>query len=100
MDTLADQSLTGQRAAMLTGNQLAAARRLAGIGTQADLATKAGVGRATVERAEQARDEMPNMRTDQLVQIIVALEAAGVEFYLAEGASLAGGLGMRLRRKP
>ena len=89
---------------MLSGNQIAAARRLAGIGSQEDLANLAnlanlaGVSRPTVERAEGAREAMPLMRTDQLVRIIRALEGAGVEFFLSPGASLAGGLGMRIKK--
>ena len=83
---------------VLSGNQIAAARRLAGIGSQEDLANLAGVSRPTVERAEGAREAMPLMRTDQLVRIIRALEGAGVEFFLQPGASLAGGLGMRIKK--
>ena len=84
---------------MLSGNQIAAARRLAGIGSQEDLANLAGVSRPTVERAEGAKETMPLMRTDQLVRIIRALEGAGVEFVLSPGASLAGGLGMRIKKR-
>ncbi len=83
---------------MLSGNQIAAARRLAGIGSQEDLANLAGVSRPTVERAEGAKETMPMMRTDQLVRIIRALEGKGVEFFLSPGASLAGGLGMRIKK--
>jgi transcriptional regulator with XRE-family HTH domain len=84
---------------VLSGNQIAAARRLTGIGSQEDLANLAGVSRPTVERAEGAREAMPMMRTDQLVRIIRALEGAGVEFFLSPGASLAGGLGMRIKKR-
>jgi len=82
---------------MLTGDQIAAARRLAGIRSQAELAIAAGVSRPTVERAEAARGLIPSMNTDALTRIIRALEAAGVEFYLDPGSSLAGGVGMRRR---
>jgi transcriptional regulator with XRE-family HTH domain len=82
---------------MLTGDQIAAARRLAGIRSQAELAVAAGVSRPTVERAEAARTLIPSMNADALTRIIRALEAAGVEFYLDAGASLAGGVGMRRR---
>jgi transcriptional regulator with XRE-family HTH domain len=81
---------------MLTGDQIAAARRLAGIRTQADLATAAGVSRPTVERAERAKGEIPGMGTGAMRKIIQALEAAGVTFHL-EGGSLAGNVGMRRR---
>jgi DNA-binding XRE family transcriptional regulator len=83
-------------AVMLTGNQIAAARRLAGFRTQADLATAAGVSRPTVERAEGAKAAIPGMGTAAMEAIVRALEAAGVQFYL-EGGSLAGGVGMRGR---
>ena len=86
-------------AVMLTGNQIAAARRLAGVGSQEDLARLAGVSRPTVERAEGAREALPPMRMDQMVRIVRALEAAGVEFFLPPGAPLAGGLGMRMKAR-
>ena len=86
---------------MLTGDQIRAARRLAGIPTQSDLAKLAGVGRATVERAEQSGASLPAMGVDAMAKIVGALEGAGVVFDLPAGASLAGGLGMRLaNRKP
>lgn len=85
--------------AMITGNQIAAARRLAGISSQAALADAAGVSRPTVERAEAARDAVPAMRTDQFVRIVRALEEAGVEFILPQGASLVGGVSIRMRSK-
>lgn len=82
---------------MLTGDQIAAGRRLAGIRSQAELAIAAGVSRPTVERAEAARGLIPSMNSDALARIVRALETAGLEFYLEAGSSLAGGLGMRLR---
>ena len=100
METLAVAVATPQGAPlMLTGDQIAAARRLAGIRTQADLAVAAGVSRPTVERAERARDIIPGMGTEAMTGIVRALEAAGIEFYLEHGASLAGGVGMRVRVK-
>jgi DNA-binding XRE family transcriptional regulator len=84
---------------MLTGNQIAAARRLAGIGSQEALARLAGVSRPTVERAEGAREALPAMRIDQMVRLVRALEGAGVEFFLPSGATLAGGLGMRMKAR-
>jgi transcriptional regulator with XRE-family HTH domain len=82
---------------MLTGDQIAAGRRLAGIRSQAELAVAAGVSRPTIERAEAARGLIPSMNADALSRIVRALEAAGVEFYLEAGSSLAGGVGMRRR---
>ncbi|WP_189042225.1 helix-turn-helix domain-containing protein [Aliidongia dinghuensis] len=84
---------------MLTGDQIAAARRLAGIRSQAELAALAGVSRPTVERAEAARHLIPSMNADAMARIIRALETAGIEFHLDGGASLAGDVGMR-RRSP
>jgi transcriptional regulator with XRE-family HTH domain len=82
---------------VLTGDQIAAARRLAGIRSQAELAAQAGVSRPTVERAEAARNLIPSMNADAMARIIRALEAAGIEFHLDGGASLAGDVGMRRR---
>lgn len=82
---------------MLTGDQIAAARKLAGIKTRDELAAKANVGVATVARAEAARAQVPGMNTEPLSKIIQALEAAGVEFFTREGGSLVGDVGMRLR---
>ena len=81
---------------MLTGDQVAAGRRLAGIRSQADLAALAGVSRPTVERAEAARALIPSMNCEAMVRIIRALESKGVVFYLSAGQTLAGGVGMRL----
>ena len=100
MEGLAVAGMPAQGAAvMLTGDQIAAARRLAGIRTQADLAAAAGVSRPTVERAEGAKGAIPGMGTAAMAAIVRALEAAGVEFHLDGGASLAGGVGMRLSAK-
>lgn len=82
---------------MLTGDQIAAGRRLAGIRSQAELAVMAGVSRPTVERAEAARALVPSMNCDAMARIIRALEAAGVVFSLSPGQSLAGGVGLGLR---
>jgi transcriptional regulator with XRE-family HTH domain len=82
---------------MLTGAQIAAARRLANIDSQLELARRAGVGRATVARAEAVGDEIPRMGTDAMVKIILVLERAGVVFQLDSG-SLAGAVSMKLRR--
>jgi hypothetical protein len=84
---------------LLTGNQIASARLLAGFRTQIIFAKAAGVFQTTVERAEAAGPDYPGMRTDVFVRLISALEAAGVEFYLPAGESLIGGLGFRRRGK-
>jgi len=80
---------------MLTGDQIAAARRLAGMRSQAELGVAAGVSRPTIERAEAARALVPSMNCEAMAKIIRALEAAGVVFFLRAGDSLAGGVGMR-----
>lgn len=82
---------------MLTGDQIAAARRLAGLRSQAELAAAAGVSRPTIERAEAARGLIPSMNCDAMARVIRALEAAGVVFFLRPGESLAGAVGMQLR---
>jgi transcriptional regulator with XRE-family HTH domain len=82
---------------MLTGDQIAAARRLAGFSSQRDFAAASGVSRPTVERAESARGALPNLRLEQMGKIIRSLEAAGIEFFLMPGSTLVGGVAMRLR---
>lgn len=100
MDEIAEEpALTNGGAVMLTGNQIAAARALAGFNSQLALAKAADVSRPTIERAEGARNEIPGMGTDAMAKIVRALERAGVEFYL-DGGSLAGGIGIRLRSQP
>ncbi|TWA71945.1 Xre family transcriptional regulator [Azospirillum baldaniorum] len=82
---------------MLTGRQIAAARKLAGIKTQAELAELAGVSEPAIARAEAKGAQIPGMNTTNMAAIILALEARGVEFFTKEGNSLAGGVGMRLK---
>jgi transcriptional regulator with XRE-family HTH domain len=84
---------------MLTGDQIAAGRRLAGMRSQAELAEASGVSRPTVERAEAARALVPSMNAQALARIVKALEAAGVEFFLTHGASLVGEVSMQRRSK-
>jgi len=84
---------------MLTGDQIAAARRMAGFHTQKALAAASGVSQPTIARAEMARAKFPKMASDALADIIKALEAAGVEFTLTPGMSLAGDLHIGRRAK-
>ena len=51
----------------------------------------------TVARAEAAKEDIPAMGTDAMAKIVLALEAAGVEFQLEPETSLVGGLSMRMR---
>lgn len=83
---------------MLTGDQIAAARRMAGFHTQKQLSAASGVSQPTIARAEKAGANFPTMASDSMADIISAVEKAGVIFTLAPGASLAGGMGM-VRRK-
>ena len=82
-------------APILTGSQIRAARALLAW-TAADLAERAGVSYATVQRAEQTGG-IAKMLVKNLVAVKAALEAGGVEFidgpYQGEG-----GPGVRLRR--
>jgi hypothetical protein len=83
----------------MTGDQIAAGRRLAGIRSQAELAVASGVNKPTVERAEAARAMIPSMNADAMARIVKALETAGVEFLLSPGASLVGEVSMQRRTK-
>lgn len=96
---LAGAAPLGQGApVMLTGDQIAGARRTAGFRSQEKLAEVAGVSRPTIARAEGAKTQIPEMDTGAMSRIVRALEAAGIEFYLERGASAAGGLGFRLKK--
>ncbi|WP_290689913.1 MULTISPECIES: helix-turn-helix domain-containing protein [unclassified Haematobacter] len=77
----------------MTGNQLKAARALAGL-EQADVASSARVSINTVRNMEAAGKEMVRARLDTLTKVCTALEAAGVEFIPEKGA----GVGVRLRK--
>ncbi len=76
---------------MIKGAQIRAARALLRW-TMSRLAREAGVGQATVQRAE-AVDDIPNVRAPILDKIQAAFERAGVEF-------LDNGIGVRLRNRP
>jgi DNA-binding XRE family transcriptional regulator len=97
MGLVADKQGGGQSPAlMLTGSQISAARKLAGIGSHRELAKLAGVGEATIQRAEAEGDSVPDMQTAKMRRIILALEARGVEFRL-DGGSLVRDISMRKR---
>jgi len=63
---------------MLSSAQIRAARALTGMSTD-DLATRAGVGWATIKRFE-ATEGVPPSRGGTLEKVKSALEAAGIEF--------------------
>ena len=77
----------------ITAAQMKAARSLVGISAE-ELAQMAGLGVATIRRAELREGDEP-MSDDVHRAVKLALEEAGVKF-LWPGA--AGGLGVRLRR--
>ena len=63
---------------MITGAQIRAARGLKGW-TAAELASISGTNRFTIQRLEQS-DGVPPSRTQTLLDIKAAFEAAGIEF--------------------
>ena len=75
----------------ITGAQIRAARALVRWSAK-DLARAAGVGVATVSRAE-VEDEHPTITIANLRAMQLALEAAGVEFIHGNG----GGVGVRFK---
>ena len=79
---------------MITGGQIRAARGILRW-SAVELAKRADVGIQTVNRFE-ATDGMPPSRTETLMQVKLALEAAGIEFI----GTPDDGPGIRLRSKP
>ena len=68
---------------MLTGSRIRSARAALGWSAQ-DLADRAGVSMKTIVRLE-AVDGVPQSRSDTLLSIQSALEAAGIEFIGSPG---------------
>jgi transcriptional regulator with XRE-family HTH domain len=81
------------REMLTTGNQLRAARSLAGI-DQGELAKRAGVNINTISAMEKRGAEILTSGLDTIKSVMSALEAAGIEF-LNHGQP-----GVRLRPKP
>lgn len=81
-------------AAVLTGSQIRAARALLRW-SASELAAKAGLSYAAIQRAEQF-DGLPNMQVKSIAAIKGALEAAGIVF-LNPGDTRDGGAGVRFR---
>jgi transcriptional regulator with XRE-family HTH domain len=77
----------------ISGNQLKAARALAGL-DQKVLADRAGVGTNTVRNMEAAGANSVRARTDTLDAVVAALKSAGVIFVEENGE----GPGVRLRK--
>ena len=78
----------------MTGNQLKAARALAGM-EQVKLAELAGLSVNTIRNMEASGASVMRIRLDTLNKAKTALEAAGVEFIAENG----GGAGVRLKRE-
>lgn len=76
---------------LTTGNQLRAARALAGI-DQGELAQRAGVNINTISAMERRGAEMLTSGLDVVTKVAQALEALGIEFLNH------GGPGVRLRK--
>ena len=80
---------------MITAAQMRAARALLGI-DQRTLAQLAGVSLPTIQRMEASTGNVRGI-IDSLSKVIAAIEAAGVELIGENGASPAGGRGVRLK---
>lgn len=78
---------------LTTGNQLKAARALAGL-DQGELARRAGVNINTIGAMEKRGSEMLSSGLDKITAVMRALEDAGIEF-LNHGQP-----GVRLRKGP
>lgn len=78
----------------ISGNQLKAARALAGL-DQMQLSARAGVGINTIRNLEAAGDSAVKARTQTLDAVVEALKAAGVIFVPENGE----GAGVRLRKR-
>lgn len=80
---------------MITSDQCRAARILAGL-SAIDLATRAGVGIATIKRFESGQPVQPAT----IDAIAAALTAAGIAFIRAGERSVEGGEGVRIAPTP
>jgi len=83
-------------AAMMTPAQIRAARALLGW-KQTDLAEASGVSEISIKNVERGATDA---RGSTLSKIQAALEAAGIEIIPLDGASISGGPGVRLRKRP
>lgn len=81
---------------MLTGAQIRAARSLLHWSAET-LAERAGVGIATIRRAEST-DDVPSVNAQNLAKILAAIKAAGVATIDSGAESLSGGPGVRMTR--
>ncbi|AZO51269.1 helix-turn-helix domain-containing protein [Mesorhizobium sp. M4B.F.Ca.ET.058.02.1.1] len=82
----------------VTGNQIKAARALAGM-DQKQLADAAGVGINTIRNFEKWNDQIVRGRLDTMNNIYAALADVGVVF-LEDSQASTDGIGVRMVRKP
>jgi transcriptional regulator with XRE-family HTH domain len=82
---------------VITGRQIRAARALLGWSPM-DLAARAKLSYATIQRAEAAEGNVPNTKGGNLHAIEQALRAAGIVFLDGGEVSSSGGPGVRLAR--
>jgi transcriptional regulator with XRE-family HTH domain len=82
---------------MITAEQLRAARALAQL-DQRQLADLAELSVPTIQRME-ASDGVIRGNVDSLTKLIAALDKAGIELIAEGAASVAGGRGVRLKKK-
>ena len=80
---------------MITAAQLRAARALTGI-DQRQLAEKCGLSVPTIQRME-ASEGVIRCNVDSLMNLIEALEDAGIELIGKDATSSTGGRGVRLK---
>jgi transcriptional regulator with XRE-family HTH domain len=71
----------------IVGNQLKAARCLAGL-SQADLADRTGLCVFSIRRYEQAADAVPRAMVSALTSVVDALEREGARFLPGGGVTL------------
>lgn len=76
---------------MLQPSQIRAARALLGW-QQGELARRAGIGLATIQRLERAPDGVLMAHVSTLMKLIACFEAAGITFL---GTDQDGGIGVR-----
>jgi transcriptional regulator with XRE-family HTH domain len=86
---------TGEISAMITANQLRAARALLNI-DQRQMAELAELSVPTIQRME-ASDGVVRGNVDSLMKLVAALDDAGIELINPGVASTSGGRGVRLR---
>jgi transcriptional regulator with XRE-family HTH domain len=82
---------------VLTAAQMRAARALVGMEQRA-LAEASGVSLPTIQRMEASNGVVRGV-IESLTKVMVALEAAGIEFINEGATSTGGGRGVRLRHR-